>query len=213
MVEKCNMFDKICIRFWNGSWKWCPELYGWKWCLFRQSNPLKLETKPLPWVLSPVHPLTTEVWILIRDLQLRHGQPCQPLSATSSFRESAHRCIYVHILYAKKIYAKMDLACLCTFIGGKGCFFLLQLASMIFVPLEDSTIWRQKPTELDAQLISTQSVGNSNLKILIKCLFPFHRVKCVHSWKKCFCLREPVFWGSTFLISRLNFPNFEPQLS
>ena len=34
-----------------------------------------------------------------------------------------------------------------------------------------------------------------------------------HSWKKCFCLREPVFCGSTFLILRLNFPNFEAQLS
>ena len=31
----------------------------------------------------------------------------------------------------------------------------------------------------------------------------------VHSWKKCFCLREPVFRGSTFRILRLNFPNFE----
>ena len=35
-----------------------------------------------------------------------------------------------------------------------------------------------------------------------------------HSWKKCFCLREPVFWGGNFLIwtrifliLRRNFPN------
>ena len=27
-----------------------------------------------------------------------------------------------------------------------------------------------------------------------------------HSWKKCFCLREPVFWGGIFLILRRNFP-------
>ena len=30
-----------------------------------------------------------------------------------------------------------------------------------------------------------------------------------HSWKKCFCLREPVFWGRIFLIWRRNFPNME----
>ena len=30
-----------------------------------------------------------------------------------------------------------------------------------------------------------------------------------HSWKKCFCLREPVFWGRIFLILRRNFPNME----
>ena len=33
---------------------------------------------------------------------------------------------------------------------------------------------------------------------------------CVrHSCKKCFCLREPVFWGRIFLILRRNFPNME----
>ena len=31
--------------------------------------------------------------------------------------------------------------------------------------------------------------------------------------KKCFCLRELFFWGSTFLILRLNFPNFPDELS
>ena len=30
-----------------------------------------------------------------------------------------------------------------------------------------------------------------------------------HSCKKCFCLREPVFWGRIFLILRRNFPNME----
>ena len=30
-----------------------------------------------------------------------------------------------------------------------------------------------------------------------------------HSCKKCFCLREPVFWGRIFLIWRRNFPNME----
>ena len=35
------------------------------------------------------------------------------------------------------------------------------------------------------------------------------RISPLHSWKKCFCLREPVFWGSTFRILTLNFPNFE----
>ena len=39
------------------------------------------------------------------------------------------------------------------------------------------------------------------------------RIIRFHSGKKCFCLREPVFWGSTFLIFRLNVPNFEAQLS
>ena len=32
---------------------------------------------------------------------------------------------------------------------------------------------------------------------------------CRHSCKKCFCLREPVFWGRIFLILRRNFPNME----
>ena len=30
-----------------------------------------------------------------------------------------------------------------------------------------------------------------------------------HSWKKCFCLWEPVFWGGILLILRRNFPNME----
>ena len=30
-----------------------------------------------------------------------------------------------------------------------------------------------------------------------------------HSWKKRFCLREPLFWGGIFLILRRNFPNME----
>ena len=31
--------------------------------------------------------------------------------------------------------------------------------------------------------------------------------------KKCFCLREPVFWGGIFLILRKNFPNMEEIFS
>ena len=34
-------------------------------------------------------------------------------------------------------------------------------------------------------------------------------ITSVHSCKKCFCLREPVFWGRIFLILRRNFPNME----
>ena len=30
-----------------------------------------------------------------------------------------------------------------------------------------------------------------------------------HSCKKCFCLRDPVFWGGIFLILMMNFPNLE----
>ena len=30
-----------------------------------------------------------------------------------------------------------------------------------------------------------------------------------HSWKKCFCLRKPVFWGGIFRILMMNFPNLE----
>ena len=30
-----------------------------------------------------------------------------------------------------------------------------------------------------------------------------------HSWKKCFCLQEPGFWGRIFLILRKNFPNMK----
>ena len=30
-----------------------------------------------------------------------------------------------------------------------------------------------------------------------------------HSCKKCFCLREPIFWGRIFLILRRNFPNMD----
>ena len=30
-----------------------------------------------------------------------------------------------------------------------------------------------------------------------------------HSWKKWFCLQDPVFWGWIFLILRMNFPNME----
>ena len=38
-----------------------------------------------------------------------------------------------------------------------------------------------------------------------------YNVKTVfnHSCKKCFCLREPVFWGEIFRILRRNFPNME----
>ena len=42
-----------------------------------------------------LHPLTTEVWSHIRDLHLRHGQRCQPLSSASSFRDSA-KCLCAH---------------------------------------------------------------------------------------------------------------------
>ena len=35
------------------------------------------------------------------------------------------------------------------------------------------------------------------------------RVSGWHSWKKCFCLRDPVFWGGIFLILRRNFPNMD----
>ena len=49
-------------------------------------------------------------------------------------------------------------------------------------------------------------------EVVLGCLGLFWGTRW-HSWKKCFCLREPVFWGSTFLILRLNFPNFEAQLS
>ena len=31
----------------------------------------------------------------------------------------------------------------------------------------------------------------------------------MHSCKKCFCLREPIFWGGIFLILRRKFPNME----
>ena len=34
-----------------------------------------------------------------------------------------------------------------------------------------------------------------------------------HSWKKCFCLRDPVFWGGIFLILMMNFPNMEEDFS
>ena len=45
-------------------------------------------------------------------------------------------------------------------------------------------------------------------KVLNPCMdYPMEISK--HSWKKRFCLREPVFWGGIFLILRRNFPNME----
>ena len=53
------------------------------------------------------------------------------------------------------------------------------------------------------------------------CVYELYAKKCnmeraknvkqnqMHSWKKCFCLREPVFRGRIFLIWRRNFPNME----
>ena len=37
--------------------------------------------------------------------------------------------------------------------------------------------------------------------------------RCNHSCKKCFCLRDPVFWGGIFLILRRNFPNMDEKFS
>ena len=97
--------------------KWVLKVVSWiVWVevVFIQTKQSpKIGDKAPPLSFVPLHPLTTEVWILIRDLQLRHGQPCQPLSATSSFRESAHRRIFVHISCMQRKYMLKWILCVC----------------------------------------------------------------------------------------------------
>ena len=47
------------------------------------------------------------------------------------------------------------------------------------------------------------------LSKIIKCFVTMR----IHSCKKCFCLREPIFWGGIFLILRRNFPHIEEKFS
>ena len=60
---------------------------------------------------------------------------------------------------------------------------------------------------------SCESTSGSKWKSLAKqgTVFLWHYVKS--QLEKCFCLREPVFWGGIFLILRGNFPNMEEKFS
>ena len=69
--------------------------------------------------------------------------------------------------------------------------------------------------------LSASTSPHSQLRLTAPCLastatiWKSLGVPSCHSWRKCFCLQEPFsvaqlsqIWGSTFLIWRLNFPNF-----
>ena len=99
-----------------------------------------------------------------------------------------------------------------------GCKSLCLQSAFAIVP------WR---TPALTSASSTQRTSNastsphSQLRLTAPCLastatiWKSLGVPSCHSWRKCFCLQEPFsvaqlsqIWGSTFLIWRLNFPNF-----
>ena len=94
MVDKCNLIV-FCRLGPESSVLNCVAGSG-IYSGFQTKQSPKIGDKAPPCPLTCLTcPLTTEVRSHIRDLQPRHGQPCQPLWATSSFRESAQICIYM----------------------------------------------------------------------------------------------------------------------
>ena len=79
-------------------------------------------------------------------------------------------------------------------------------SNIYFAPL---CIWRFLKNVCTAKQTKNTEYDD---EFVIHCCDLYHlntTCTCIHSWKKCFCLREPVFWGRIFLIWRRNFPNME----
>ena len=97
---------------------------------------------------------------------------------------------------------------------------LLKIIEDIFYPTGTPLVWFSTLSQGKFSYFEFRIKGMTEIwqlavvSGLLKLFLRFIKVQAFqvylkHSWKKCFCLREPVFWGRIFLILRRNFPNME----
>ena len=89
--------------------------------------------------------------------------------------------------------------------GGEGIREFCDSSRLIYLPrcqlIRPMPIWGHQELYLTSVMAVCGCIGELGCKVLFE--------PPTHSCKKCFCLREPVFWGGIFLILMMNFPNLE----